>query len=175
VNEKAPHCGAFCYRPVVEPGPVGEMVEPLGEGLMWVFPDGFTALLRPAAALPAPLLMPVVALLSAPLPAVVPLVEDPVAPPVPELPPDAPLPDCASATLLATASTAANPNVASFMIAPFPGCITAQHAARACVPGCSITDPCCSLEIPRETWLGNAVEKAEAGHRRPIRFASIDN
>jgi hypothetical protein len=140
VNEKAPHCGAFCYRPVVEPGPVGEIVEPLGEGLMWVFPDGFTALLRPAAALPASLLMPVVALLPAPLPAVVPLVEDPAAPlaaapPVPELPPDAPPPDCASATLLVTASTVANPNVASFMIAPFPGRITAQHAARACVPG----------------------------------------
>jgi hypothetical protein len=38
---------------------VGESVEPLGEGLMWGFPDEFTALLRPAAALPASLLMPV--------------------------------------------------------------------------------------------------------------------
>ncbi|WFU19509.1 hypothetical protein [Bradyrhizobium sp. CB3481] len=118
---------------------MGESVEPLGEGLMWVFPDGFTALLRPAAALPASLLMPVVALLPAPLPAVVPLVEDPAAPlaaapPVPELPPDAPPPDCASATLLVNANAVINPNVASFMIAPFPGRITAQHNARACVP-----------------------------------------
>ena len=140
MNEKAPHCGAFCYRPVVEPGPVGESVEPLGEGLMCVFPDGFTALLRPAAALPASLLMPVVALLPAPLPAVVPLVEDPVAPvaaapPVPELLPDEPPPlDCANASELVNASAVANPNVASFMIAPFSGRVTAQHDARACVP-----------------------------------------
>jgi hypothetical protein len=108
------------YRPVVEPGPVGESVEPLGEGLMSVFPDGFTPLLRPAAALPASLLMPVVPV---PLPAVVPVVEDPVAapaavPPVPELPP-APLPPaCAKAKLLVNDSATANPIVASFMIAP---------------------------------------------------------
>jgi hypothetical protein len=105
---------------VVEPGAVGEIVEPLGEGLMWVLPDGFTALLRPAAALPASLLMPVV---PAPLPGVVPLVEDPAvplvaAPPVPELLPDEP-PDCARAKELVNASAVANPIVASFMIAPF--------------------------------------------------------
>ena len=87
---------------------------------MWVLPDGFTALLRPAAALPASLLMPVV---PAPLPGVVPLVEDPAvplvaAPPVPELLPDEP-PDCARAKELVNASAVANPIVASFMIAPF--------------------------------------------------------
>jgi hypothetical protein len=105
---------------VVEPGPVGASVEPLGEGLMRVFPDGLTALLRPAAALPASLLMPVV---PAPPPAVVPVVEDPVAPlaappPLPELPP-APLPPaCAKATLLVNDSAMANPIALSFMIAP---------------------------------------------------------
>ncbi|KRR26672.1 hypothetical protein CQ13_23025 [Bradyrhizobium retamae] len=118
-DKKAPPSGAFCYRPVVEPGPVGDRVEPLGEGLMWVFPDGFAGLFRPAAALPASLLMPVVELPPVPLPAVVPLVEDPAAPPVPELPP-APLPPaCAKAKVFVNASATANPIVASFMIAPF--------------------------------------------------------
>jgi hypothetical protein len=107
---------------------------------MCVFPDGFTVLLRPAAALPALLVMPVPEVLPAALPVVVPPVEDPAvaplvaAPPVPELPPDAPPLDCASAKLLVNANAVASPRVASFMIAPFPGRITAQHAARACVP-----------------------------------------
>ncbi|NOJ39004.1 hypothetical protein [Bradyrhizobium australiense] len=88
-----------------------------------MFPDGFTGLFRPAAALPASLVMPVVEFPPAPLPAVVPLVEDPAAPPaaappVPELPP-APLPPaCARAKVLVIASAMANPIVASFMIAP---------------------------------------------------------
>ncbi|OCK55206.1 hypothetical protein LMTR3_10225 [Bradyrhizobium sp. LMTR 3] len=104
---------------MVEPGPVGDSVEPLGEGLMWVFPDGFTGLFRPAAALPASLLMPVVELPPVPLPAVVPLVEDPAAPPAAPLPP-APLPPaCARAKVFVNASVMANPIVASFMIAPF--------------------------------------------------------
>jgi hypothetical protein len=115
-----------CYLPVGEPGPDGPSVEPLGEGLMCVFPDGFTVLLRAAAALPASLLMPVVEPPPVPLPAVVPLVEDPAAPavppaaapPVPELPP-APLPPaCASANVLVNVIAIANPIVASFMIAP---------------------------------------------------------
>jgi hypothetical protein len=126
VNEKAPHCGAFCYLPVGEAGPPGASVEPLGEGLMWVFPDGFTVLLRPAAALPALLGTPVLEVLPAALPVVVPPVEEPAvaplvaAPPVPELPPDAPPLDCASAKLLVTANAVASPSVVSFMIAPFP-------------------------------------------------------
>jgi hypothetical protein len=126
MNEKAPRCGAFCYRPVGEPGPDGERVEPLGEGLMWVFPDGFTPLFRAAAALPALLVMPVSEVLPAALPVVVPPVEEPAvaplvaAPPVPELPPAEPPPlDCARARELVKTSAVANPNVASFMIAPF--------------------------------------------------------
>jgi hypothetical protein len=88
---------------------------------MWVFPDGFTGLLRPAAALPASLVMPVVVPLPVALLVVVPLVEDPVVPvvaaPAPELPPAEP-PDCARAKLPVIASAIANPIVASFMIAP---------------------------------------------------------
>ena len=75
------------------------MVEPLGDGLMRVFPDGFNPLFCPAAALPALLVMPV----PVALPDVVPPVEDPVvgllvaAPPVAELPLAEPPLDCASA------------------------------------------------------------------------------
>jgi hypothetical protein len=96
------------------------MVEPLGEGLISVFPDGFSPLFAPAAALPALLDMPVPGLVLAALPDVVPVAGDPVvaAPPVAELPLAAPPRDCASAKLLVKASAAANPNVASFMIAP---------------------------------------------------------
>ena len=78
---------------------MGARLEPLGEGLIWVLPDGFSPLFRPAAALPALLLMPVPAGLLVALPVVVPVVGDPVvvplvaAPPVAELPPV----DCASA------------------------------------------------------------------------------
>ena len=90
---------ASYYLPGVEPGPAGAIVEPLGDGLMRVFPDGFNPLFCPAAALPALLVMPV----PVALPDVVPPVEDPVvgllvaAPPVAELPLAEPLLDCASA------------------------------------------------------------------------------
>jgi hypothetical protein len=113
------------YLPGVEPGAAGASVEPLGEGLSRLFPDGFAALFRPAAALPALLVMPVSAGLPVALPVVVPLVEDPVvvppvaAPPVAELPPAEPPQDCASAQVPVNASAVANPNAASFMIAPF--------------------------------------------------------
>ena len=86
------------------------MVEPLGDGLIRVFPDGFSPLFCPAAALPALLVMPVPAappvalpVVVPPVPVVVPLVEGPVvaplvaAPPVPELPLVEPPLDCASA------------------------------------------------------------------------------
>jgi len=84
------------------------MVEPLGDGLMRVFPDGFNPLFCPAAALPALLVMPAPAAPPVALPDVVPPVEDPVvvplvaappvaAPPVAELPLAEPLLDCASA------------------------------------------------------------------------------
>jgi hypothetical protein len=88
---------------VGEPGAVGVNVEPLGEGLRSVFPDGFSPLFRPAAALPALLFMPVSAVPPVALPVVVPPVEDPAvvplvaAPPVAEPPPAEPPLDCASA------------------------------------------------------------------------------
>jgi hypothetical protein len=112
--------GAFYYLPGVEPGAAGVNVEPLGEGLRSVFPDGFTPLFRAAAALPALLVTPVSAVPPVALPVVVPVVEDPVvvllvAPPTPVLPPV----DCASAKLPVKTSAVANPNVASFMMAPF--------------------------------------------------------
>jgi hypothetical protein len=68
-----------------------------------VFPDGFSPLVRAAAALPALLVTPVSAVPPVAVPVVVPLVEDPVvvllvaAPPVAELPPVVPPVDCASA------------------------------------------------------------------------------
>jgi hypothetical protein len=79
------------------------MVEPLGDGLIRVFPDGFNPLFCPAAALPALLVMPVPVAAPMVLPDVIPVVEDPVvgllvaAPPVAELPLAEPLLDCASA------------------------------------------------------------------------------
>jgi hypothetical protein len=156
LRKKAPQCGAFHYLPVGEPGPAGESVEPLGEGLRWVFPDGFTPLFRAAAALPALLVMPVLGSVPVALPVVVPPVEDPVvvplvaAPPVAELPPvEVPL-DCASAKLPVKTNAVANANVASFMIAPFPGCIMAQHDVLACVPAWPITDRCRSVALEKK-------------------------
>jgi len=133
--QKSPACAGLLlsasdYRP---PG-AGVRVEPLGEGLISVLPDGFRALLAPAAALPA--------LLDAPLtlPVVVPAAGDPVvvplmaAPPV-EAPPLAdPAPDCANANVLVRASAVSSPNVASFMIAPCCCCMTANDVRQHCVP-----------------------------------------
>jgi hypothetical protein len=106
------------YRPVLEPGG-GARVDPLGEGLMKLLPDGFTLLLAPAAALPAPLLrpplVPVVAL------PVVPLLVDPVAaPPAPVLPPAAPPPLCANASVLERVIAAATAMLMNFMMSSFP-------------------------------------------------------
>src|SRR5215213_6002415 len=115
-------CGAFCHLPVGEPGAAGVNVEPLGEGLRSVFPEGFTPLFRAAAALPALLVTPVSAVPPVALPDVVPVVEDPVVVllVVPPLLPLAELPvDCASAKLPVKTSAVANPNAASFMMAPF--------------------------------------------------------
>ncbi|WP_334516492.1 hypothetical protein [Bradyrhizobium sp. AZCC 1693] len=117
-----------------------------------LFPDGFSPLFRPAAALPALLVMPVSALPVVALPVVVPLVEGPVvvllvaAPPVAELPPAEPPVDCASAQVPVNASAVANPNVASFMIAPFLGLRRGKRgprSPRSCLP---ITVRCCSHE-----------------------------
>ena len=103
--------------------------------MIWVLPDGFSPLARPAAALPASFDMP---LFGAPveLPVVVPLTEDPAvvpvaaAPPAAEPPPAEPLPDCASAKLPVKTSAVANPNAASFMIAPSCCCIMANGIAN---------------------------------------------
>jgi hypothetical protein len=98
------------------PVPLGPIVEPLGEGLIAVVPDGFAPLLCAAAALPGPLLMPALPT----VPEVVP-VEEPVVVPgfvvVPVEPvalPVAPpvLVVCAIASVLVSASAAASPNVA---------------------------------------------------------------
>jgi hypothetical protein len=110
---------------VPEPG-AGVNVDPLGEGLIKVFPDGFRALFAPAAALPAPVPMPLVER-SVELPGVVvdgPVVDGPVVPPlvveppVEVPPPLEPVPVCASAKVLANVNAAANPILMSFMI-PF--------------------------------------------------------
>jgi len=92
---------------------------------MRLFPDGFAALLAPAAALPASLLMvpfgelPVVFV---ELPVVVPLVVPLAAePPAVEPPPTEPPADCASATVLESASAVANPTVAGLMVFSFFG------------------------------------------------------
>ena len=154
--KKPCNAGLFCHRPGGEPGPAGESVEPLGEGLRWVFPDGFAPLFRAAAALPALLVMPVLVSVPGALPVVVPVVGDPVvvplvaAPPVDELPPAEPPVDCASAKLPVKTSAVDNANVASFMIAPFSGRITAQHDALACVPARPITDRCCSAALEKK-------------------------
>jgi hypothetical protein len=113
---------------VPEPGPVGPSVEPLGDGLMKLLPEGFWVLFAPAAALPALLPRPLlVALPVVPIdePVVVPpVVDDPGAVPVapgllvpaaPGLLAD-PAPACASANVLVSAITAAKPIVASLMI-----------------------------------------------------------
>src|ERR1700757_1844293 len=70
--------GLCSQRPV---GLLGPMVDPLGELLMKLLPEGLRALLAPAVALPALVLPPPAAPL---MPVVVPLVVDPVAeaPPV---------------------------------------------------------------------------------------------
>jgi hypothetical protein len=105
-----------------------------------VFPDGFSPLFRAAAALPALLVTPVSAVPPVALPVVVPLVEDPVvvllvaALPVAELPLAEPLLDCASAQVPVKTSAVANPNVASFMIAPFSCRVTANEVRQAAFP-----------------------------------------
>jgi hypothetical protein len=106
---------------VPEPG-AGVNVDPLGEGLIKVFPDGFRALFAPAAALPAPVPMPLVEL-SVELPGVVVdgrVVDGPVVPSLVVDPPVElePVPVCASANVLANVNAAANPILMSFMM-PF--------------------------------------------------------
>jgi hypothetical protein len=107
--------------------------------LIRLFPEGFSPLACPAAALPALLVVPVPAVPPVAFPVVVPPVGDPVvvplaaAPPV-ELPPVAPPVDCANAQVPVSASAVANPNAASFMIAPFLGASRATSSAAAAFP-----------------------------------------
>ena len=133
--------GAFCCRRVIiGRRAAGVRVEPLGEGLISVFPDGFSPLFARPQQLPALLDMPVLGFVPIALPDVVPVAGDPVvvplvaAPPVAELPLAAPPLDCASAKLLVKASAVASPNVASFMIAPCRCCITANEVGQHYVP-----------------------------------------
>jgi len=87
---------------------LGPTVDPLGDVFMRLLPDGLYWLLAPAAALPALLFAPPVV-----EPVVVPLAADP---PALELPPAEPLPLCANANVLVSASAAANPIVTSLMV-----------------------------------------------------------
>ena len=148
--KKAPRRGAFSYLPVG----AGVRVEPLGEGLILVLPDGLSPLARPAAALPASFDMPLLAPVE--LPVVVPAVEDPAvvpvaaAPPVAELPPVEAPPDCASAKPAVNVSAVAKPNVASFMIGPFV-VARGQRGRPAQRSRPPITVRCCSVEVSRAT------------------------
>jgi hypothetical protein len=99
-----------CYRPL---GLVGPRVDPLGDVLMKLLPDGSRALLAPALAPPA-LKLPAVAPDRAPLcPVVVPLDIDPLGGAAPT--PAAPRPLCASAAVLVNASAVANASVVTFI------------------------------------------------------------
>lgn len=107
-------------EPVPPPAPVGPVVDPLGELFIKELPDGLYWLLAPAAALPALLFTPGVVALPE-LPVVEPLVEEPVpvpleADPPAEPPPAEPPPLCANATVLVSASAAANPIAKSLMV-----------------------------------------------------------
>ena len=105
------------YRPAPELGG-GAKVDPLGEGLIRLFPDGFRPLFAPAAALPAPLL-PLAPFVEVPV--VPPFVDPVVVPlaagaPAAELPLAEPLPLCASANVLESASAAATPIHINLMV-----------------------------------------------------------
>jgi hypothetical protein len=100
---------------------VGPVVDPLGELFIKELPDGLYWLLAPAAALPALLFTPGDVELPE-LPVVEPFIEEPVVVPLPadppaaELPPAEPPPLCAKATVLVSASAAANPIAISLMV-----------------------------------------------------------
>jgi len=93
------------------------MVDPLGDGLTSVLPEGL-AVAAPGLPIAPGLDWPVVA----PVAGAVPPLRDglpdtpPDVPPVPAAPPEAPPPACASAIELESASAPANAIVASFMV-----------------------------------------------------------
>lgn len=108
---------ATFYRPPWD----GVSVDPLGEGLIRLLPDGFRLLFAPPVALPAPLLtpLPVVIPLFRPPPVVVPgevPMDDPVVVPLVAEPPAEPVPVWAKATLPERASAAASPMLVNFMM-----------------------------------------------------------
>jgi hypothetical protein len=109
------------HRATPEPG-AGCNVDPLGEGLMKLFPDGFRLLFAPAAAPPAVKFGLVPGEVPGEAPVVVPFIDDPVVvplaavPPVAEFAPAEPLPLCAKARVLESASATASPMLLSFMM-----------------------------------------------------------
>jgi hypothetical protein len=112
---------AIRYRRVPVPVPVESMVDPLGDGLTSVLPEGLVV---------AALGLPIAPGLDWPVVApgeVIPPLGDglpdtpPDVPPVPAAPPETPPPACASAIELESASAPANAIVASFMCR-FPCC-----------------------------------------------------
>jgi hypothetical protein len=121
-------------RPPPTVAPFGIAVDPLGEVLMKLLPEGFSTLLAPAAALPAllPRFPPA-------LPVVVPLAAGAPAPlaagaPAVELPAAVPLPLWANAIVLESASAVANPIAVSFIAASFHRSRPAKAVTRLHVP-----------------------------------------
>jgi hypothetical protein len=104
------------YRP---PGG-GVSVDPLGEGLTRLLPDGFKLLLAPPVALPAPVVIPLFrpppVVAPGEVPMVVPFMDEPVVVPLVADPPAEPAPVWARATLPERASTAASPMLVNFMM-----------------------------------------------------------
>ena len=99
------------YRP---PGG-GVSVDPLGEGLIRLLPDGFRLLFAPPVALPAPGVIPLFRPPPVVVPGevlmVVPFTDEPVV-----VPPVEPVPVWAKATPFERASRAASPMLVSFMM-----------------------------------------------------------
>jgi hypothetical protein len=104
------------YRP---PGG-GVSVDPLGEGLIRLLPDGFKLLFAPPVALPAPVVIPLFrpppVVVPGEVPMVVPFMDEPVVVPPAAAPPAEPVPVWAKAAPLERASRAASPMLVSFMI-----------------------------------------------------------
>jgi hypothetical protein len=104
------------YRP---PGG-GVSVDPLGEGLIRLLPDGFKLLFAPPVALPAPVVMPLFrpppVVVPREVPMVVPFMDEPVVVPLVADPPAEPAPVWAKATLLERASAAASPMRVNLMM-----------------------------------------------------------
>jgi hypothetical protein len=126
------------YRP---PGG-GVSVDPLGEGLIRLLPDGFKPLFAPPVALPARPLPVVIPLFRPPpvaapgeVPMVVPFMDEPVVLPLVADPPAEPAPVWAKATLLDRASATASPMLVNFMRSS-SCCEEEEPEAQGYVPVC---------------------------------------